>query len=117
MRQILLLCAAILAATNANADGRGSKSEVLTANGGVLCFSPINLREGIVAARRGDERGTRELGCMITRAGIRAVRIAPTAPLGDDWQVRLFVDALPAITVWGEAWSFTAMDGKKLWPY
>lgn len=94
----------------------GRPSEVMTVEGGVVCFSPFNLRQGIVAANHNDQKWLREIGCVKMRGGIRTILIDPNAGLGEPWQVRLYPGKdSDGVTGWGYAPSFQTKAGKPFW--
>jgi hypothetical protein len=77
-----------------------------TAFGGVFCATPFQLRKAISAASNDDGARIRQLGCLRTESGIRAIWLEQIAPPYGPWQVRLLPRHAPPITVWGYASSF-----------
>lgn len=109
------LTAAILAVSLVGATA--GERDILTAEGGIVCFSPYRLSEGIAAAKKGDTAWMQEIGCLITKGGISALLITPPhMPLDEWWQVRVMPEGGPAATVWGYAQAFTNKAGKPFPP-
>jgi hypothetical protein len=77
-----------------------------TAFGGVFCATPFQLRKAIIAANADDGARIRQLGCLRTEGGIKAVWIDQIALPYGPWQVRLLPRYGPPTTVWGYASSF-----------
>jgi hypothetical protein len=77
-----------------------------TAFGGVFCATPFQLRKAIIAANADDGARIRQLGCLRTEGGIKAVWIDQIALPYGPWQVRLLPRYGPPNTVWGYASSF-----------
>ena len=83
-----------------------SDLEIRTISGGVLCTTAFQLRKATVAANRGDDERVRQLGCIRTSEGTKAVLSDQiTAPFGP-WQVWLKPDGDPPLAMWGYASSF-----------
>jgi hypothetical protein len=80
--------------------------EIRTSSNGVLCATPFQLRKAIVASSRGDERRIRQLGCIRTNDGAKAILLDNFTPPAGPWQVRLMLDGAPAVIMWGYASSF-----------
>lgn len=91
-----------------------AEREIRAVEGGVVCFSPHRLREGIVAANRGDDKWAGELGCVRLRAGVPGLLISPYLRPAQPLQVRLMPVGGEAATVWGYSVSFTTKSGAKL---
>ncbi len=87
--------------------------EAYTVEGGVICFSPFQIKQAHVAAKNGDIEWLKSIGCIPTKDGIKVILIDKDAPLGRDWQVRIFPDGAPAHTVGGDSSSFTSTQGGK----
>jgi hypothetical protein len=82
--------------------------ELRTVHGGVLCATPFQLRKAVVAARLDDGRRIAQLGCLRTAGGMTAVVLAQPASGFGPWQVRLSVEGMTPLTLWGYASSFQA---------
>jgi hypothetical protein len=70
-----------------------------TAFGGTFCATPFQLRKAIIAASADDGARIRQLGCLRTEGGVKAVWIDQMALPYGPWQVRLLPKHAPAVTV------------------
>jgi hypothetical protein len=95
-----------LAITLMPAEVECSELVLRTAFGGVFCATPFQLRKAIIAASNGDGARIRQLECLRTEAGLKAIWIDQIALPYGPWQVRLLPTRAPPITVWGYASSF-----------
>lgn len=107
-----IILALSLMPQGANGDDR----EARTVAGEVLCATPFQLRKAIIALHSGDEGRIRRLGCMKTSDGMKVVLLDQRVPFAGPWQVLLVPEGGPAFSMWGYAWSFRTVSGKRLWP-
>ena len=105
----------VLALSVISTNALARDAEALTVEGGVVCLSPLKLKEGIIAANRGDLKWVSELGCIRLRKNFKVILIDREKPLGVPWQVRITNEGGSAVTAWGYARSFKSRSGTKSW--
>ncbi|WP_336492263.1 hypothetical protein [Methylobacterium nigriterrae] len=91
-----------------------SETKLLTNDGEILYLSAENIKEAPNAL--GDESRMKEIGCILAKQGIEAVRLEPEEMTGGGkpWQVRLTIPGRGSVIVWGYGFMFTLRDGRAI---
>lgn len=90
------------------------EADFITSEGQILCRSAYDLTEARKAI--GDSRWMRELGCIVAKPGLKAIKIEPDS-LSErgPWRVRVeFPDGPGGVTLWGERYHFRFTDGSRV---
>ena len=86
----------------------------LTAEGAILCGSPLRIKEAYSAVIAGDEKWLKSLDCISAKAGLSVIVIERNT-LG--WQVRLRLPNGDGVTLWGDRLQFRSPAGEYLNDY
>lgn len=84
-----------------------------TAEGAVLCASPLDIKEAVVAIS--DPSWLKSLNCLLAPAGLDVLKIEPIEnSRTEPWKVRLRLPSGAGVTLWGYIFAFTLPNGAKI---
>lgn len=83
-----------------------------TTSGAVLCASPFNVKDGHAAAAASDAGWLRELGCVLTDAGVSGTFLG-SDEIDHIWRVRIKLPSSGGATVYGLSCSFKKPGGNQ----
>jgi hypothetical protein len=84
-----------------------------TADGAVLCASPLDIKEAVVAIS--DPSWLKSLNCLLAPAGLDVLKIEPIEnSRTEPWKVRLRLPSGAGVTLWGYIFAFTLPNGAKI---
>lgn len=84
-----------------------SSNNFITNDGALICKFEFQLKEATQAIISGDDKWLKELECMKTRGGLKAIKIYPEGNKGGNWKMRIFNTKGDGFTVWGSYHDFT----------
>jgi hypothetical protein len=90
--------------------------EMITRSSSLLCASPHRVADATEAVIRGEYGRLAEFDCHFARPGLPAIRTGDPGPLRANpvWQVRLRLRDGDGVTLWGNYYAFSALDGAPL---